>query len=430
MHLMETESSMTGRAVRYLAVVVLAAALAGCAEEGGGASTGGAGVEYGASKAEYQKAFENIEPVELRTQTPAPKGAVTGRNVEAYLNAITDWSGGKITFDVAYANAVAAPGENDDALVDGRLDLAQVLPLYEPSEYPANAALVEATFVSDQSAVAGTLQSNAWPNEVAFDTPEVLREWEDQGIKLMVPQYNSGVNVLFCREPKRDLAALRGMESASGGQAQSAEIEALGGSAVSVPYPELYESLQRGVVDCTVSSLTVGVLGGFIKTAPQLTVDPAAGFAMAPGGMAISQSTWDSLPLVAQQLMWDRMDVFLTSNIEEKIWPNTADAVRQAKVAGGSVEPFASDAQQAIQRANDGLLEKLGGTDAVADPTAFTTAIEESADRWLAAVEEVGIAEADVPYREFDTWYTDGKVDVDAYVKRVYEEIFLPHRPS
>ena len=418
------------RAVGATIALVAAVALAGCAETsaGGSGGSGGDGVKFGAGKPDYQAAFENVEPIKLTTQSPAPKGAVTGKNVENYLNAVTDWSGGKITFDVAYANAVAPPTEIDDALVDGRLDLGQVLPIYEPSDYPANAALVEATFVSDQSPVAGTLQSNAWPNEVAFKTPEIQREYEDQGIKLMVPQYNSGANVLFCREPRRDLAALRGMAAASGGRAQSAEIEALGGTAASVAYPELFESLQRGVVDCTVSSLTVGVLGGFVETAPNITIDPAAGFAMAPGAMAISQSTWDSLPLVARQLMWDRLDVFMASNIRDKIWPNAVDAVRQAKAAGGSVGSFDPDAQDAMQKANSELLDGLGDK-AIGDRDAFVRDIKSAAERWLDAVGEVDIS-ADVSYDQFDSWYTGGKVDVDAYVARVYEEIFLPQRPS
>lgn len=422
----------TSIAVAATIVTVAAVALAGCAETSAGtgdANSGGEGVEYGASKADYQAAFKDVDPVELTTQSPAPKGSVTGKNVEDYLNAVTDWSGGKITFDIQYANAIAPPGETDDALVDGRLDLAQVLPIYEPSEYPANAALVEATFVSDQSAVAGTLQSNAWPNEVAFDTPEILQEYGDKGIKLMVPQYNSGVNVLFCAEPRRSMDQLRGMQAASGGKAQSAEIAALGGTAASVAYPELFESLQRGVVDCTVSSLTVGVLGGFIETAPHVTVDPAAGFAMAPGGMAVNQSVWEGLPLVAQQLMWDRLDVFLTSNIEGKIWPNAVAAVKAAKAAGGSVEPFAADAKKAIQGANKDLLDKLGSTDAIADPGAFVKDIEDSAKTWSAAVDELGIA-GDVSYEDFDTWYTEGKVDAAAYVKKLYEDVFLPHRPK
>ena len=177
------------------------------------------------------------------------------------------------------------------------------------------------------------------------------------------------------------------------------------------------------------SSLTVGVLGGFIETAPHITVDPEAGFALAPGGMAVNQSVWDSLPLAAQQLMWDRLDVFLTSNIEGKIWPNTVAAVKEAKAAGGSFGPFDPAAKSAIQGANDELLDKLAGTDAIADPAAFVASVEDSAKTWRAAVDELGIS-GEASYEEFDTWYSDGKVDAAAYVEKLYEEVFLPHRPE
>lgn len=412
--------------------MVSALTLAGCADTAGGGTGGGSGegVEYGATEEEYQAAFADVAPIELTTQTPSPKGSVTGKPMEDYFKAITEWSDGKITFDIAYSNArVPEPAESDDALLDGRLDVASVLPLYEPSEYPANAELVKATLVSNQSAVAGTLQSNAWPNEVAFATPEVMREFEDQGIKLMLPQYNSGVNVQFCSKPRRTLAELKGMQAASGGEAQSAVVEAVGGKPASVQYTELYESLQRGVVDCAVSSLTVGVLGGFIKAAPHVTVDPDAGFALAPGTMAISQARWDSLPLVARQLLWDRMDVFMTSNIEGKIWPNIVEAVSQAKAAGGSVAPFGPDARRAVNDANAKLLDQIRNSKRVADAGTFVDNIQASADKWLRAVDELGIS-GDVPYSEFDDWYEDGKVDVDAYVKKMYEEILLEHRPS
>ncbi|HLU96689.1 MAG TPA: TRAP transporter substrate-binding protein DctP [Thermobifida alba] len=411
--------------------VVGALALTGCAETGTGAGGGsGQGVEYGASMEEYHAAFADVEPITLTTQSPAPKGSITGANVEAYFEALTEWSDGKLQFDIAYSNAIVEPAEADDALIDGRLDIAQVLPIYEPSEYPANAALIEASFLSDHSVVVGALQSNAWPLETAFDTPEILQEYEDKGIKLMMPSYNSGSNALFCSKERRGLDDLKGMQAAAGGQAQSKEIEALGGSAASVAYPELYESLQRGVVDCSVSSLTVGVLGGFIEAAPHVVVDPDAGFALAPGGMAVSQATWDSLPLVARQLMWDRLDVFLTSNIADKIWPNIVEASTQVAEAGGSIEVFEDDARKALNKANAELLEDLRGTPAIADGDAFVDRMEESAAKWLQIVEEDLGYTNETDYNGFADWYTADAVDLEPYVTRVYEEILLEHRPS
>jgi TRAP-type C4-dicarboxylate transport system substrate-binding protein len=412
---------------------VAALLLTSCAETGNGGSTGGSGsssdgIEAGASKEDYQAAFADVDPIELNTQSPSPEGSVTGANVEAYLDAITEWSDGKITFNVTYSNGVAPPTEVDNALTDGRLDLGQVLPIYEPAEYPANAALIDAGFISNQSAVVGTLQSNSWPNEVAFDTPEIDQEFADHGMKVLVPVYNSGVNAFFCGEQKNTLDTIKGSQVAVGGTAQGSQIEALGGASASVPYTELFESLERGVVDCSVSSLTVGVLGGFISAAPNVVVDPDAGFALAPGAMAMSQTTWDSLPLVAQQLFWDRIDVFMSVNVTGKIWPNTADAVKQAHEAGGSVTTFDDDARKALQDENEKLLDALRGTTAL-DGDALVDGAQEAADKWQGIVEDLGYSD-EVDYDGFDEWYDPDQLDAADWATKLVEDVFQPHRPS
>lgn len=429
---MITMRRIGGGKARWLVMGVASAlVLAGCAETG--QSKGGAGsaegVKYGATKADYKAAFAKVKKIKLNTQSPAPKGSATGKNVEEYLKAVTEWSGGKITWDVAYSNAVAPPPEVDNALTDGRLDMGQVLPIYEPSDYPANTALIDTEFVSDQSPVVGTLQGNAWPNQVSFDTPEIQKEFEDHGMKVLMPVYDSGANVLFCGKDQRDLKSLKGAEIGSAGRSQSAEIKGLGASPVSVPYTELFESLQRGAVDCTVSSVTVGVLGGFISAAPHMVVDTNAGFSLAPGSMAMSKTTWDSLPLVAKQLLWDRMDVFMKSNIEDKIWPNIVAAAKKAKASGGGFKTFAPDAAKAINKANAGILKKSRSTKAVKDGDTFVDGVTSAASSWKKTVEGLGYEKTD-DYGAFAASYKAGKIDLDPYVKKVFEKIFLPHRPS
>lgn len=406
-----------------------ALALAGCAEESSGAtSAGGDSIEPGASMQEYQKAFEDVDEIVLRTQTPAPKGSATGLPMEKYFQAVEEWSGGKITWDIQYSGAVAGPDESDDALLDGRLDFASVLPIYEPSEYPANAALIEGGFISDQSAVNGALSSNAWPNQVAFDTDEVLQEFEDHGMVPLLPVYNSGANALFCSDERTSLDEISGASVGAGGTAQSAQVEALGGSASSIDYTELFESLQRGVVDCTVSSPTVAVLGGFVTEAPHVVVDPDAGFALAPGTLAFSQATWESLPLIAQQLLWDRLDVFLASNLADKVFPNNAEMAKLVDESGGEIQPFSEDAREAMRAENEELLNNLRGTDAVSDGDAFVDAMEAANEEWQTKVSELGYEE--VPYDEFDTYMADNKVDLAKYAEVVMNEIFSAHRPS
>ncbi|MFD0658774.1 type 2 periplasmic-binding domain-containing protein [Thermocatellispora tengchongensis] len=248
-------------------------------------------------------------------------------------------------------------------------------------------------------------------------------------MKMLLPVYNSGPNALFCNSARRDLAQLKGAQIAAGGQAQTKEIGALGAAAASIPYTELFESLERGVVSCSMSSLTVAVLGGFIPAAPHVLLDPDAGFALAPGAMAMSTTTWESLPLVAKQLFYDRLDVFVKGNIEDKIWPNTVEAVKQVKKANGSVETFSDDARAAVKKANDGILQELRSNTAVGDGDAFVDAVQAASARWLTLIKDLGY-ENETDYNGFADWYTAGKVDLDPYVNKLFEEIFLKQRPA
>lgn len=411
------------------AALALAATLvAGCAESasasGGG---GGDGVEYGATKDDYIAAFEDVDPIQLYTQSPAPKDSATGVPVEKYLDRITEWSGGKITFDVAYSNAVAPPAEIDNALMDGRLDLGHVIPQYEPSEYPATAALIDSSFVSLQTPVLGPLQSNAWANEVAFETPELVAEYEDKGMKLLLPAYNSGSNGLFCATERRDLASTRGAQVTASGLSINAEVAALGATPVSIAYTELFEALERGIADCSVTSFTVGMLGGFLGQTPQVVIDPEAGVAVGWGGIAMSAEAWEELPLVAQQLIWDSLIVYVESNIEDKILPNTADGMKAVLAANGTVGPYAEDARAALAAENERLLGAQRTNAAFEDGDAFVDRIESSADKWASTLADLY---DDVPYDEFATWYSPEVLDLEDYSAKVYEEIFLPHRPS
>ncbi|WP_244928925.1 TRAP transporter substrate-binding protein DctP [Nocardioides sp. W7] len=428
---MVTKRSINRSGIAALAVTVVSAlTLAGCAEDSDSGSSGsGEGLDIGASMEEYQEAFADVDPIELNTQSPGPKGSATGAPIEKWVAAVEEWSDGKITFEVAYSNAVAEPTEIDDALTDGRLDVASTLPIYEPSEYPANAALIETGFISDQTVIAGALQSNAWPNEVAFNNDEVMAEFEDHGIVPMVPIFNSGSQMLLCSEPRTGLADLKGAATSASGTAQTEQIKALGGSPATVAYTEVFESVERGVVDCANATLTVGVLGGFIPAAPHVTVNSEVGFALAPGGWSFSKDTWDSLPLVAQQLMWDRLDVYIASNIEDKIWPNTAEAAKLVRENDGSFQDFEPDALSALEAANAKLLDTVRDGDGVSDGGALVDAAETAAAKWFDEVEALDIP-AEVGYQDFDENFTPGDLDMTAYTELVMNEIWSARRPS
>jgi TRAP-type C4-dicarboxylate transport system substrate-binding protein len=411
------------------AAALMVATLAACAEDGGGQTQEkGDGIDFGATQEEYAEALADIDPITIKAQSPSPKGSLTGAKFEGYMQAVEEWSDGKITFDIAYSNAIAPPTEVDDALNDGRLDMGSVVLTYEPQEYPANALLADVTFAGSQGAFVGLMASNTWWLDVGYQTEEMFTELADNGGKLLVPAFNSGLIALNCAEPITSLADFKGSQIINGTAAQAKTLEALSAVPISMAYPEIFESLQRGVADCSMNSLLVSQLGGFESLVPHATIDSGAGFGSGPGGLAFSQEAWDSYPLVVQQLLFDRLDAFMVSNFES-VWQVISEVTAAYAEAGGGVSEYDADAREAIAKLNAERLVELRGSDAVADADAFIDNVEASIEKWnTMIVDELGYEE--VPYDDFAEFYANNQPDLQPLVDAVFEEILLEHRPS
>ncbi|MBE2997910.1 C4-dicarboxylate ABC transporter substrate-binding protein [Nocardiopsis sp. HNM0947] len=391
---------------------------------------GGPGVPAGASKAEYIDAFEDVAPIHLTTQIPSSPGDLNTLHLVEYAEALHEWSGGTITLDIAWGNAVADPDDAPLALSDGRLDLDMVYPVYEPSRYPANGAALAATgFLGQQDPVAGSLQAAGGYLEVLMDDTEFMTETEEEGYKLLLPWAPASSSGLLCNRPLTGLDDLRGAQVRVGGSAFARQAEALGMTPVSMPYSEIYQGLQRGTLDCVLQSRWAAVSLGLVPLAPNYTVHADTGFARLHYGVGFGLAQWEELPLVAQQLVYDRLDVYIGEMYEQAIWGGMALAAEQEPGTGGEVAELAPDAREALEEINAQLREEARAESGV--DAALTEEVEAALDRWRGiVVDELGYAE--VAEDEFPDWYEQqgAQVDTDPFVDRLVAEVLDRHRPE
>lgn len=406
-----------------LAMVLLSACLA---EQGSGSSGGGKGVPAGASKEEYIAAFADVEPIQLTTQVPSSPGKSGSRHVEAYAKALKEWSGGKITMKIAYGNSVAPPDEAAEALADGRLDFVYVYPLYEPSRYPANAAIADASFLGEHSPVTGSLGSLAAYLEVGMSSPEIMQELEGEGVKTLLPYGPTSSLGLMCTQPRNALGELRGAQVRVSGAAHAKQAEALGMSPVSLPYSEIYQALQRGTIDCAMGSGWSNRTLGIIPLAPHYALDSEVGFARIPFTLGFGLAKWQNLPLVAQQLIYDRLDVYLKEMLNY-IWSSMAAAADEMVKEGGTISQFEPDVDGPLKAANGKLLDQVRASKAL-DGEAFVRNTQQALDKWQGAVKELGYPK--ITDKEVPEWYAPDKVDLEPYMKRLKSEVLTKHRPS
>lgn len=419
------------RAAALLAVPALA--LAGCSKaDQASAGEGGEGVAVGATADEYQEALAGMEPVELTFQVSSASATSTsGQRDLAFAEAVEEMSGGKITLDVVFANAVVPPDEISSALGDGRLDLAHWLTSYHADEMKAFVDLQDALVAVGTSPLQGEIVSHFTAQEVAFNTPAIMDEFEAHGMTVLNPYNTFGSTAMACTEEKEDLADFAGDQIRANAAAQTQQIDALGGSTVTLQLAETYEGLQRNVLQCTFGAPTSMVSNGWLETAGHVYMPKDSSFVTGPGSI-VAGASWVNLPLAAQQLIFDQMVTYNSGELGSA-YVSLLDAIEQSKEHGSGMHFLDSESEEALQAGNEKILEAVEASENL-DGAKLTKDVQEAAENWAQIAEDLGYTD-EGDYLDFPDWYSGTGEVMDAeYLDPVaqvfYDEVLAEHRPS
>src|SRR5690625_3685921 len=417
-------------AAGFSALAVALGACAGSAGTGAGGSGGeaeaGSGFAYDAPQEEVDAAIADLDPVEITFQpSSASPDSVMAPAGTVFKEIVEERSGGKITVDIVWGQAIAGYAEVHDALSDGRLDVAYTLPVYDPAQFAAINDLGTVMAAVGPSPYVGELVANAVGNELGWNNEAALSTYEEMGLTPLTPFAASGGYYSVCNEPVETEDDWDGLQTRIASTAQAAQVTHLGASPVSMEYTETFEALQRGTVDCTLGQLVPSAEAGIFEVAPNLGYTTEASFSRSPGAY-LAGSGFKDLPLAYQQIIFDSNALASAGGMEAAIGGN-ADAVRQAKEAGGEVTAFSDDLQEAIAAYSAELTEEAVSNGLIAEDILST--IEASEEEWTARFEELGYTDEGTT-ADFDEWY-DPDTDFTGYAKAVYEEgTAQEHRPS
>lgn len=408
----------------------LALVLAGCGNDTDGQGEGNAeadtGFEYDASQEEVDAVVEDLEPVTITFQpSAASQNSVMAPAGTVFKDIVEERSNGKITVDIVWGQAIAGYDEVHDALADGRIDVAYTLPVYQPDEFPALNDLGTSMAGLSASPFLGELVSNAVGNEIGWHNENLLNSYEEQGLTPLTALAASGGYYTVCSDPVVTEDDWNGLQARIASTAQSAQIDQLGATPVSMDYTETFEALQRGTVDCTLGQLVPSAEGGIFEVAPHLGYTTDHSFSRAPGAY-LAGSSFQDLPLAYQQIIFDS-NRFASAGGMEAVIGGNAEAVAQAKEAGGEVAPFTDDIQQQIGSYAEELTEQAVENGHIDED--IVSIISESEEEWTAELEELGYTDEGTT-EDFDEWY-DEDTDYMDYAIATYENSeAMNHRPE
>lgn len=201
---------------------------------------------------------------------------------------------GRVKVEFFFQESLLGAAETLPGVADGRADLGWVATGYHPAELPLT-SIVGIPFITQDPNAQNRAMS------ALYESHEDLRsEWEAQGVHVL--GWNpSSANIVASKKEVGSMEDLASVKVRGYGYVSEA-LSLAGMNAIGLAQPEVYEALQRGVLDATSgASLNIAVDRKFQEVAPYFVGLDFGTYSITAD--VISKRTWDSLPEDIQQVM-------------------------------------------------------------------------------------------------------------------------------
>lgn len=274
--------------------------------------------------------------------------------LEPFAKDVKEKTEGRVEIFIHPGNALASPGDTYDAVVSGVAGMGFVLPAYTPGRFPLS-QILEYPFLFSSA-----LQANL----TAKDMIPMLREYEYTDTMLLWFG-GSDLGHLLLKADARNLAGLRGKRLRSPGPIYNDVIAAIGGVAVTLPVSDLYDSMDRGIVDgsfmapsALISFRLMEVTNHIVEL--NLYTTPFIFFA--------NKQLWDKVSPADQKIMLDLLDAF-PEKIGRQYDAEIDHAMALARERNKDIKTLSAADLASFHQAVDPLVQKwIGELEAAGKP--------------------------------------------------------------
>lgn len=366
--------------VAGLAALALVATACGGAASDAGSSSGSGGDDSSA------EGCRGNPTTQIRATNLLPPDNAQSDLMQWFLDELEAGTDGEVKTEVVFGGALVPGDDTLAGLQQGRAEAGNLVPAYFPAELPYNNINMVPIPDGNQAARVRALQ------QLAEESEPFMQEFEDNEIKLVgyLPNPSSAVAVT---DSVSALDDLQGMSIRIPAQPASAVYEELGVEPVFMPSEEVYESVERGLVDGVTYPMDVEVATGVTEVAQYMAPDVGQS-----GGsiFAISQCAYDGLSEDAKTVFDDLQGQWF-EQVDQGLAQYESQACEEFLSEDGTVVLWSDTDQQRLAELTSGVAPEVWKNEVVTTG-ADEAEVDELWDTYTQAVDDLAA----------ETEYTDG----------------------
>ncbi len=214
--------------------------------------------------------------------------------VHWFLDTVTEKSDGRITFEYFAAEALCPAAEIVQCVSDGRADMGITPPTYTPDKFPLQ-NLAALPFMTDdnQAMMAAFHHLNQTSEQFASESSDI-------GLHNL-GYWSAGASIFGTKTKLAEPDDFSGLRIRAVGDGLLSALEATGASPVALTAGEMYEGVERGVIDGVANNLDAPISYKLTEVLDNWT-DTGYGHYITIG-MWMSQPAYDSLPADLQKVV-------------------------------------------------------------------------------------------------------------------------------
>ncbi|WP_375000641.1 TRAP transporter substrate-binding protein DctP [Aeromicrobium sp. CTD01-1L150] len=273
-----------------------------------------------------------------------------------WMDRVEELTDGDVTFETFTGGELVETPDEIEAVQNGTVDVALLLPIYTPDQFP----MAEVTMLPISSSDT-LIASEAWRALLESDTElsdgKTFYESQFADSDLLAWPVSTTQEYAISTTGKAldSVAAVRGLSLRTPSRIHEMYASKIGVDSVTIPAVEMFDALSRGAFDGSFYSIAdwsgYGFQDLFTYTLTGLDLGHFNGL------IGMTQSTWDDLPDAAQEAMTQAHDEVFMEGAQE--WVDRSDEmIEYSEDEGGEFVEF-DDLDQSVQ---DHLIEGVEDT--------------------------------------------------------------------